>query len=45
MFFVYLWSFFDIYFGLRQQADRTEMQTEAILSQTYKEIIEIVPLK
>lgn len=34
-----------IYFGLRQQADNTEMETEAILSQTHKQIIEIVPLK
>lgn len=34
-----------IYFGLRQQAGSTEMETEAILSQTSKQIIEIVPLK
>lgn len=34
-----------IYFGLRQQADNTELETEAILSQTHKQIIEIVPLK
>lgn len=34
-----------IYFSLRQQADSTEMKTEAILSQTRKQIIEIVPLK
>lgn len=42
-----LLSLFDsaIYFGLRQQVDSTEMETEATLSQTRKQITEIVPLK
>lgn len=34
-----------IHFRLRQRADKTEMETQAILSQTHKQIIEIVPLK
>lgn len=34
-----------IYFGLPQQAASTKMETEAILSQTRQQIVEIVPLK
>lgn len=34
-----------LFSGFAQQADSAEMETEAILSQTRKQIIEIVPLK